>query len=163
MGTLRRAIDDDLGRIAEIHSRSWESAYQGMLPDHFLEGVRLRHQTQWASLPPLGQVVVAEDDEEVRGFACVQPGEARHGQHLLDNLHVDPNLRSSGIGRQLLKEVLDTAAMSDPGGILYLWVFEVNVRARRFYQREGGTEGKTRVEMLSPGIEVLERRIWWHL
>ena len=90
-------------------------------------------------------------------------GDPDFGQYLLDNLHVDPDFRGIGVGKHLLRAVLKQAAQLSPGGCLYLWVSEDNDGGRRFYSREGGTEDQTRIETPAPGVDVLERRVWWYL
>lgn len=160
---IRPATTDDLDSIAALHSASWHTAYHSMLPERFLDGVEERHRRQWASLPTGGFVLVAERDGDLAGFAAVLPGEAGLGDHLLDNLHTRPDLRGSGVGARLLEDVLARAGDRTPGGTLYLWVFEDNVGARRFYTREGGTEGETRIEAFDADTLVTERRMWWRL
>ena len=50
----------------------------------------------------------------------------------IDQLYVEPDLTGRGVG----SELMEVAKRARPSG-LRLWTFEVNVRARRFYQRHG--------------------------
>jgi len=95
-------------------------------------------------LPPAqianGQVIVAELDGEIAGFAAVVGGE-------LDGLFVEPDLWGSGIGRALA----DAAAHEARKRGLALTVV-ANPRARRFYEHCGFTvEGEVETRF-GPGL-----------
>jgi GNAT superfamily N-acetyltransferase len=95
-------------------------------------------------LPPAqianGQVIVAEVDGEIAGFAAVVGGE-------LDGLFVEPDLWGSGIGRALA----DAAAHEARKRGLALTVV-ANPRARRFYEHCGFTvEGEVETRF-GPGL-----------
>ena len=64
-------------------------------------------------------------ETEVMGFVCVENGWVEH-------LYVAPHFQGIGVG----KELLDKAKRLSPAG-LSLWVFEDNIDAIRFYEREG--------------------------
>ena len=74
-----------------------------------------------------GQVIVAEADGEIAGFAAVVGGE-------LDGLFVEPDLWGQGIGRTLV----DAATREARRRGLALSVI-ANPRARRFYEHCGFT------------------------
>lgn len=78
-------------------------------------------------LVPLRETWVAVDDGEVVGLLSIGPGD-------LDQLYVAPDRLGAGIGRRLV----DLAKGRSPAG-LSLWTFQVNDRARRFYERNGFT------------------------
>jgi GNAT superfamily N-acetyltransferase len=87
-----------------------------------------------------GQVIVAEVDGEIAGFAAVVGGE-------LDGLFVEPDLWGSGIGRALA----DAAAHEARKRGLALTVV-ANPRARRFYEHCGFTvEGEVETRF-GPGL-----------
>ena len=158
---IRDAVEADLPAIAALQSASWKSAYRSILSPSFLEGVDELHRRDWASLPGEGFVLAAFGDGRLIGFAAVYPGEEAYGGLVLENLHVAPETRGSGIGRILLDRVLSRAADSGADNV-YLWVFEDNVDARRFYVRQGGIEAETRqVDFGDTTLE--ERRVAWSL
>lgn len=76
-------------------------------------------------LVPLRETWVAVEDGEVVGLLSIAPGN-------LDQLYVGPDRLGRGIGRRLV----DLAKERSPAG-LSLWTFQVNARARRFYERNG--------------------------
>ena len=127
---LRRATDGDAPAVARLFLGSFHATYAFPLAhtdDEVAEWVRTR-------LVPRMETWVAVDEPEaagatprIVGFATVSPG-------WLDQLYVDPERLGEGIGRLLL----DLAKQRQPDGLL-LWTFQVNDRARRFYERNGFT------------------------
>lgn len=133
---IRLATKTDFKSISKLHAASWKDAYRGMLSDDYLSGpVDDDLAQRWAELE-LGAwdfVLVAEDGGSLQGFLMMWVKDEGY----LDNLHVHPNARSSGIGLQLLRFA---AAHLNSLGVqsFYLWVLEQNAAAKRFYERHGG-------------------------
>jgi len=125
---LRRAAPADADTIASLYLRSFRATYAFPLAHtdddvHAWARTRLVTETEaW---------VAAEDaaaaGEGLVGFMSLTPG-------WLEQLYVDPDRLGQGIGRQLL----DLAKERQPDELL-LWTFQVNDRARRFYERNGFT------------------------
>ena len=89
-----------------------------------------------------GQVIVAELDGEVAGFAAVVGGE-------LDGLFVEPDLWGRGVGRALV----DAATHEARKRGLALKVI-ANPRARRFYEHCGfSLEGEVQTRF-GPGLRM---------
>ena len=89
-----------------------------------------------------GQVIVAELDGEVAGFAAVVGGE-------LDGLFVEPDMWGGGIGRALV----DAATHEARKRGLALKVI-ANPRARRFYEHCGfSVEGEVQTRF-GPGLRM---------
>lgn len=74
---------------------------------------------------PGAEVWVAEDNGVVVGLLVLD-------DEWIDQLYVDPDHASRGIGAQLVA----VAKEQRPAG-LKLWTFAANVGARRFYERHG--------------------------
>ena len=120
--TIRRATATDAATIADVFLASFHGTYDFPLA-HTDAQVR-----EWIrdELVPAGWTWVALDaDGTVVALMAVKPGD-------LDHLYVRPDLLGQGIGRQLL----DVAKNESPDG-LTLYTFQVNARARRFYERNG--------------------------
>jgi GNAT superfamily N-acetyltransferase len=89
-----------------------------------------------------GQVIVAELDGEIAGFAAVVGGE-------LDGLFVEPDLWGRGVGRALV----DAATHEARKRGLALKVI-ANPRARRFYEHCGfSVEGEVQTRF-GPGLRM---------
>ena len=70
---------------------------------------------------------VAVDDERIVGVMSLKPG-------WVEQLYIATDAQGQGIGRRLLD-----LAKERSDGELQLWTFQVNARARRFYERNGFT------------------------
>jgi GNAT superfamily N-acetyltransferase len=119
--TLRRASAADAPAIAEVFLTSFHATYDFPLA-HTDDEVR-----GWVRdrLVVTEETWVADEGGTVVGMMVVAPGH-------LEQLYVAPDRLGAGIGRQLV----DVAKHRSPDG-LSLWTFQVNDRARRFYERNG--------------------------
>lgn len=96
--TTRHATVDDAAGIADIHVRTWQSAYRGLLPANALAAMaseqRLPMWSRMLSHPDSPQrTFVAERNDTLVGFVSIGPA-----QHVTDNgavgelfaMYVDP-------------------------------------------------------------------------
>ncbi len=111
----------DAGAVADVYLASFTSTYDFPLA-HTDEQVR-----DWLAhvVVPQQETWVAEDDGRVVAM-MVLDGEG------IDQLYVEPAWHRRGIGSQLV----ELAKSRRPGG-LKLYTFQVNDRARRFYEHRG--------------------------
>jgi GNAT superfamily N-acetyltransferase len=142
--TLRPAISDDAEAVAQLHIENWRNTYRGMMPDWYLDGSiteerMILWKTRLSAIANEQQyVVIAEISRKIAGFACILLDEEPEWGACLDNLHVLPQLRRSGIGRALFSKVTQWVLTTKPGWPIHLWVFESNINARNFYDSLGG-------------------------
>lgn len=133
---IRPAIDADRIAIAALHIRSWSCSYRGMLSDTYLDGPMAADlRAKWINRR-FGTALwawVAEDSGSLRGFVCIEDGRPA----LIDNVHVDPDHRSEGLGARLMSTVIEDARAKGRSH-LYLTVLSANTRAKAFYTRMGG-------------------------
>jgi GNAT superfamily N-acetyltransferase len=153
---LREAHRGDELAVAEVHIRSWQEAYRGLMPDEYLDALdpcdRAARYTFESGAPAAPTTVLAvgkEDGEEVLlGFATVCPSrdDDAPGVGEVVALYVDPDRHRGGVGRLLMAEArrrLRDAGFTDA----LLWVLRGNERAARFYEGEGWRpDGTSRVE-----------------
>jgi RimJ/RimL family protein N-acetyltransferase len=146
---VRRALPADAPAIAEIHVRSWQAAYRGLIPDEVLDGLSVAdRQAMWDELiARAGAVFVAERDGQLSGFCAVTepsrdddvgPQVAEIGA-----IYVDPDAWRSGSGTALVEAALAGLRLGDWRAVT-LWVLAENQPALHFYARFGfapdGTE-----------------------
>jgi|SRR5882757_3974248 len=164
--TIRVAEPADADVIAQLHARSWHTAYRGILSDAFLDGPLLAdRQALWrarfAEVNRTGQMVlVDEEDGKILGFACAFLDADPEWGTLLDNLHVVPESKGKGLGRQLMAEVANRILKLNRTR-LHLWAFEQNHAARSFYERLGGIITTSHAESAPDGREVNAVRYCW--
>ncbi len=154
---IRSATPSDLQGIAALHAESWKDAYSGVLPAEFLAARIDRDLAKhWSEVEIQNEdiVLVAEENELV-GFIAVwcRP------TPFIDNLHVKPSHRSKKIGSALMKEAA-RELIHKGHKTCYLWVFESNTKAIRFYERLGGAQKEQAMKTVF-GYEVLNRKIEW--
>ena len=154
---IRPATESDLQDIISIHVESWKDAYADVLPAGFIarqldqELARHWHETE---MQKQDIVLVAEENSLV-GFIAVWCRPIP----FIDNLHVRPSHRSKKIGSALMKAVAQELTQKEHKKA-YLWVFESNEKAIRFYERLGGTQKEQGPKNIF-GYEVPSRKIEW--
>lgn len=162
---FRQASPADATTIAQLHALSWQSTYRGIFTDRYLDGPVFadRHQ-HWHSrlhAQPAPYVLLAHSQGIPSGFVCVVLDADPHWGALIDNLHVHPNAKGSGLGRHLLHRAFEWIERQRPGSAAHLWVYEQNKTARGFYEHLGGTRNEQVMETFTDGSTALALRYVW--
>lgn len=121
---LRPYRQEDFDDAVGIWMRAWQTAMPEIAFAKRLEWWRHRWQHD---LVPNNTITIAEVDSRPEGFVVIDP---RSGW--LDQLAVEPVLWGHGVADKLMEE----AKRVSPEGVR-LDVNQTNVRAIRFYEREG--------------------------
>lgn len=165
--TFRLMRGADAPAVAALHAASWRSVYRGILSDAFLDGPVNEDRAQvWDARLQRTDAdtnfgIVAESDGALAGFVYViGNADPRYGT-LIDNLHVDPSRRSSGVGPQLLDVAARGIVSHRLDMRVHLWVFAANVRARAFYTRMRGTEVEMIEQPMAECVPATEFRVAW--
>lgn len=118
---LRRATDGDAAAIADVYLASFHATYDFPLA-HTDEQVRA-----WIAgyLVPRTETWVADEAGRIVAMMAIEDGS-------LDQLYVASDSQGRGIGSRLV----ELAKARRPEG-LELYTFQVNERARRFYEHHG--------------------------
>jgi GNAT superfamily N-acetyltransferase len=118
---IRRATGEDAAGIAEVFLDSFHATYEFPLAhtDTEVRGWIREH------VVPETEAWVAVEDGRVVGLLVLAPG-------WIEQLYVAPDRLGAGIGSRLVA----LAKERSPDG-LQLWTFQVNARARGFYERHG--------------------------
>jgi ribosomal protein S18 acetylase RimI-like enzyme len=150
--SLRPGVPGDLDRLTEIFVAAFQAGYPNVLPADVLAGVTVATVREWFSrwAETDGLITwVAEVDGVPVGFVRfgAEPAEttrdAAEPIGYVAALYVHPDAAGRGVGRTLLDAAVERLA-GDRCSAVTLWVFKVNVRARRLYSAAGfvpdGTE-----------------------
>jgi GNAT superfamily N-acetyltransferase len=129
--TLRQAREDDAAAVAKIWYDGWRDGHLGHVPDD-LVAVRTEESFQSRAADRVGDTVVAVVDDAVAGFAMVVGDE-------VEQVYVSEQHRGRGVAGILLAEAERLVAVSG-NERAWLAVVDGNVRARRFYERNGWTD-----------------------
>ena len=161
---LRPAEPADAMEVARVHVRAWQVAYRKLLPDEYLDGLKAEDRAQRYTFggtdPREPMTTVAVDDRgTIRGFAttCAARDADVPGHGELAAIHVDPDWWGHGVGQALLASA--RAHLLDSGfRRAILWVLVGNVRAERFYAKDGWTpDGAQRTDTVW-GVQVNDQR-----
>lgn len=141
MTQVRPAVPADAYDVARVHVRSWQSAYRGLIAQDYLDSLT---PEAWAGRYTFGRMglrlpstVVAVDGPTICGLAttglCDDPA-STCGE--LMAIYVDPAQLGTGVGCLLLTAARERLRRVGVAEAL-LWVLDGNMRARRFYERDG--------------------------
>ncbi|NNM74379.1 GNAT family N-acetyltransferase [Enterovirga aerilata] len=165
--TFRAAGPADWEAVAGLQIASWRSAYRGMLRDDYLDaGIHAERRTLWRSRftgePGPDQVVaVAEDGTGLVALACILAGHDPIWGSLIDNLHVRPDRKRTGIGRLVLADAAARIPAVHAGTPLHLTVLDANLPARAAYEAWGGEFCEYLDAELPDGQSLPVRRYRW--
>lgn len=139
---IRPAAPSDATRIAEIHIRTWQAAYRGIMPDNLLDNLSLRKRLVfWRERLAAGDstTLVATVDGLVQGwlvYGTSRDADATAKTAEVYGLYVDPDAWRLGLGTALWHHATEQLNHGDIDSVT-LWVLEANGRARRFYESIG--------------------------
>ena len=123
--------------VSRIYEESWKFAYQGIVPQAYLD--RIPAGLWAASLDQGGRwSLVLEEGGRLIGTSSAGPSRWPDypGFGEVVSLYLLPEYMGRGYGGPLLEAAVDTLAEQGFRDML-LWVLEENRRARRFYEKHG--------------------------
>ncbi len=147
---------DDAPELASVHVQAWREAYGQLLPERFYDdAARERRRVMWSGLlagnHAAERVRVARREGRIVGFVARGPAAEHQGhppqrEEQLYALYVLSSCYGHGVGQALLDQALGERPAR-------LWVAKDNVRARRFYEKNGFTADGT--EQVDPDLDGL--------
>ncbi|HWA96811.1 MAG TPA: GNAT family N-acetyltransferase [Terracidiphilus sp.] len=161
---IRDAMPEDALRVAEVHVRTWQIAYRGLIPAAFLDGLSVEERANRYIFGHRDinkpQTLLALEGESVLGFGTVGKGRDADlpDQGELMALYVDPAWWGKRVGLALMsaaRERLCSLGYKQA----YLWLLTGNQRAKWFYELDGWRmDGAQRTDD-SRGIVIKEQRM----
>ena len=128
---------DDFNAIGEIYAQSWKTAYQGIVPQDYLDGLA---GSRWAKV--LGDnkydaYVIMEDGKYIgTSSICAARDEKMVGWGEIISIYLLPEYFGKGYAEPLFKCAIN--ALGEKGHTnIYLWVLKGNIRAQKFYEKHG--------------------------
>ena len=164
---VRPARLTDAAEIARVQVESWRTTYRGMVPDDYLDGMRVEeHTVRWVRLlrdpVHLELTFVTETADGVVGFA-MGGREREDDRRFLGELYAIYLVREAqgrGYGRALVEAVARGLVRRRLTSML-VWVLRENVRARGFYERLGGVFLREHELDFGAGFTVIEVSYGW--
>lgn len=120
--SIEAATSEDVSEIAALNKQVFSETYPDF-PEVHTDKDDLEHFT---SVLENEDVRVARSGGKIIGYIAFSPGQ-------LNKLYIDPEFQGHGLGEKLV----DLA--KDENDHLLLWTFQVNEKAKRFYERLGFT------------------------
>ena len=147
--SIKHATVQDAAAISKIHALSWKSAYRGIVPQNYLDGIQdnlwVGAFQKWITENVFTADLLLLDDEVV---GCITYGKSRDDSFSdwgeIVSIYIHPDHYGKGYGQKLMGYALDQLKA---GGFknCFLWVLAANTKARRFYEKSGfvwdGEEG----------------------
>lgn len=141
---ITEATVDCAAGMADVHVRSWQAAYAGILDPGFLQGLSVEARTrQWIGILQRNEsrTLVAQREGCVLGFVshgrCRDEGAAADRAEIWA-LYADPLAWGQGVGLALMQKAIAELKARDYTSTS-LWVLGANQRGIRFYRRFGFT------------------------
>lgn len=163
--SIRPAVPDDAGQIAEVHVESWRSTYRGIISDAFLEGLTVESRAcswRWTfeNLNENEVIFVAEDGGRIIGFSNGgknRNAEFPHGGEVYA-IYLLKAYHGREIGKRLFQAVTDSLKRSGYDSFM-LWVLKDNPTLG-FYQARGGRViGEKAIKI--GGDKLIELAVGW--
>lgn len=166
-GLIRLAVPEDAEGIARVRVETWRSAYQGIVPQKFLDELdAAKDAARWNQAmkeAPANRFALVADDPQagIIGFAAGGPSRDQDpGSGELYALYVLDEHQRRGVGQALWAAFREEAAERGFPR-LWIWVLEANPN-EAFYRRMGGALlGRKEKEI--GGARLPELGFLWHL
>ena len=148
--TIRLAVPADAPDMAEVHMRSWESAYKDIIPMEYIKEKNASRPALWQKIitdENTTQYVIQREGETI-GIMCVAPpqdDDVDDNFYELHGIYLHPDYYRQGVGTQAMEFAFDKARGLGKK-VMTVWVFADNTNSIKFYEKCGFTaDGKTKI------------------
>jgi ribosomal protein S18 acetylase RimI-like enzyme len=166
MISYRLATALDAENIASLHAESWKNSYSNILSSSYLQDeVANDRRKVWLErfmVSPTNQhVILAQQNDLLIGFVCVYLNYEYQYGSLIDNLHVKPQYKGQGLGKQLVNRASDIIFENCDTRSMHLWVYKDNSSAISFYEKIGGKKVEEALIKNPDGSSSICYRMFW--
>lgn len=161
---IRQASRQDIAGIAKVYVDGWQTTYQGLVPDSYLNGLSYEEaEERWNQFLDTGHepfiYVVINGEGSMAGFAAGRSMEGEPSAGELYALYLRQECRGLGTGRQLVAAVARHFQESGIDSML-VWVMEQNKSGLGFYERLGGKEYSRRTSTFGETVVDDVAYVW---
>eukprot|EP00039_Didymoeca_costata_P014136 m.225218 g.225218 ORF g.225218 m.225218 type:complete len:182 (-) comp15955_c0_seq5:1728-2273(-) len=163
-----RATASDWETVADLHARSWQVAYKGIMSDEYLDGpVFDERRGVWETRfknSDMFPTWICQVNGYAAGFACVKKAPGGVEEKLgvfIDNLHVLADFQRRGIATRLMQACWAWSKENYPEKKLHLTVYEDNKKACAFYSAIGGHSCDPHMYTAEDGSQNMCLRYVW--
>lgn len=134
---IRTMQYEDIDHVSRIYALSWKTAYRGIIPQAYLDGLADNRWSLILAESPFTSLVMLEDGEYIgtSSFAGARDGEMAGWGEII-SIYLLPAYWGRGYGKILLDAAVSSLKQRGYTDI-YLWVLAQNRQARGFYERNG--------------------------
>ena len=123
--------------ISRIYEESWKTAYRGIVPQAYLDGIPAGRWAEALDRPGWDTLVLTEGERLIgTSSVCASRWPDWPGYGEVVSLYLLPEYMGRGLGKALLLAAVERLKERGFRDIL-LWVLEENRRARDFYEKAG--------------------------
>lgn len=128
---------DDLEAVSNVYEESWKYAYNGIIPQSYLDSIPKGKWRQSLDNDTRHSLIMLDGDKIIgtSSFGASR-FEDMVGYGEIISIYFLPEYIGKGYGRQLLQAAVDGLKQMGCCDI-FLWVLEDNLRAIRFYEHFG--------------------------
>ena len=152
--TIRKASPDDAYNYAVCHISCFQTAYKGIVPDEYLNNMlaekeqRVEKYRKNLADPGDCTYFCILSAERMIGFLIINKSRGAENEAVcwIWAVYLIEEFRGKGYGKEMLGFAIKELMRVNPREI-FLWVFEENHRARRFYEKYGFRFDGTKREM----------------
>ncbi len=129
--------EDDLFEISNIYESSWKFAYKDIIPQSYLDSIPKGRWAKSITREGMNNLILIEDGIVIGTASfCQSRWEQFNDYGEIVSIYFLPDCMGKGYGSHLLERCI--AELNSLGyDKLLLWVLEDNMRARKFYEKNG--------------------------
>lgn len=135
MYKIRKAIQSDVEGIGKVYCDSWKMGYQNLLPISYLDSLTVQR-----CVPDRVSAndIVLLVEERISGVCHISEARSRDAKAWgeIVAIYLLPEIWGRGAGRKLLQSAIEKMKRNGCKNIC-LWVLRDNIRARKFYEKNG--------------------------
>ena len=152
---------DDFNLISRIYALSWKAAYIGIVPQQYLDELAEDYWTDKLQNSAYDSFVLIEEGKYIgTSSICAARDENMGGWGEIISIYLLPEYIGKGYGRPLFAYVF-SELLNKGYKDIYLWVLEKNIRARRFYEKNGFSPADSQMFTIG-NEEISEIRYIYH-
>lgn len=148
--------EDDLYKLSGVYEKSWKFAYNGILPQDYLDSIPAGRWAESVNRKGMYNLIATENGHIIGtcGF-CRSRWEKYSNYGEIVSIYFLSKYTGKGFGKCLLdRAVIELKKMGYKSVIL--WVLEKNFRARGFYEKNGFIFSGEHMENIIGGKKVRE-------
>ncbi len=129
--------NDSLLEISNIYENSWKYAYKNIIPQDYLDSIPKGRWANGIAKDGMSNLVILENGVIIgTASICKSRWEQYSEYGEIVSIYFLPEYMGKGFGNHLLKRCIEELKRLGFDKIL-LWVLEDNIRARKFYEKNG--------------------------